>query len=490
MPLDFPTSPTVGDIYTFGGRSWQWNGSAWDVYVTAANAVTFVNGFTGSVTIAAGSNVTVSSASNTITISSTGTSGGAGISGPYVISLAGLTGTVGLSAGSNITITPSGNTLVISSTASGSGISGPYVISLRGLSGAVGITNSSGINLTVSGNTLTFTNSGVLEFVGLTGTIGYSSGLGITLTTLGKNISIAQTVLGTTSSSQFYPSFYSVTSGIAQPFTDNSFRIVPSTNTLIGYGGMFLQGLSLGGLPFENSINLPNPSAGLAGVYVNSASNNFSINAGNPASTFGSTTTLSLFSYDILGNPQEVKIAPEVGYSSPVTYTIPFVSVSGTTFAVLAAAQTFTALNRFTSGISVSGGTFSGTQIFVNGATFSANISAPNIVNSVNGITGSVNIAAGSNITITPSGNTLTIASTASGGGSPAGTTGSVQFNTGTAFGGSTGFIWDNTNQRLGIGLTAPTMALDVSGSGEFTGDVFVTTNFIKVTNNARHWFL
>lgn len=113
-----------------------------------------------------------------------------------------------------------------------------------------------------------------------------------------------------------------------------------------------------------------------------------------------------------------------------------------------------------------------------------------NVVRTVNGLTAAVTIAAGSNITITPSGNTLTIASTASGSGTPAGVTGSVQFNTGTAFGGSTGFIWDNTNLRLGIGLTAPTRALDVIGDGEFTGDVYVTTNFIKVTTNARHWFL
>jgi hypothetical protein len=68
------------------------------------------------------------------------------------------------------------------------------------------------------------------------------------------------------------------------------------------------------------------------------------------------------------------------------------------------------------------------------GATFSANISAPNIVNSVNGLTGAVGLSAGSNITITQSGNTLTIASTASGSGvtmyvaSVNGLTGTVQY--------------------------------------------------------------
>jgi hypothetical protein len=30
MPMVFPTSPTVGQVFTSGGRSWVWNGSAWD----------------------------------------------------------------------------------------------------------------------------------------------------------------------------------------------------------------------------------------------------------------------------------------------------------------------------------------------------------------------------------------------------------------------------------------------------------------------------
>lgn len=30
MPIVFPTSPIVGQLFTSGGRSWVWNGSAWD----------------------------------------------------------------------------------------------------------------------------------------------------------------------------------------------------------------------------------------------------------------------------------------------------------------------------------------------------------------------------------------------------------------------------------------------------------------------------
>ena len=31
MPIDFPNSPTTGQVYTYLGKSWIWNGTGWDV---------------------------------------------------------------------------------------------------------------------------------------------------------------------------------------------------------------------------------------------------------------------------------------------------------------------------------------------------------------------------------------------------------------------------------------------------------------------------
>ena len=31
MPIDFPTSPTTGQVYTYSNKSWVYNGTAWDV---------------------------------------------------------------------------------------------------------------------------------------------------------------------------------------------------------------------------------------------------------------------------------------------------------------------------------------------------------------------------------------------------------------------------------------------------------------------------
>ena len=28
--VDFPANPTLNQLYTFSGRTWRWNGSAWD----------------------------------------------------------------------------------------------------------------------------------------------------------------------------------------------------------------------------------------------------------------------------------------------------------------------------------------------------------------------------------------------------------------------------------------------------------------------------
>jgi hypothetical protein len=56
-----------------------------------------------------------------------------------------------------------------------------------------------------------------------------------------------------------------------------------------------------------------------------------------------------------------------------------------------------------------------------------------------------------------------------SGGGTPAGSSGYVQFNNSGAFGGDAGLFWDNTNKRLGIGTTTPSTLLTIQGSsGEF----------------------
>jgi len=184
---------------------------------------------------------------------------------------------------------------------------------------------------------------------------------------------------------------------------------------------------------------------------------------------------------------------------------------TSTTIAGLGIAQTFSALQTFTAGITANalyvstgatfasrpsftaglttdnlwvtnGVTFAGTSVHTglgtfnggitannlwvtNGATFANNIFAPNIVNSVNGITGAVGITAGSNITITQSGLTFTIASSGGGGGMT-----STVANTFSAL------------QTFTAGITAN--ALYVSTGATFAGAVSSDTGY-RVSSSA-----
>lgn len=83
-------------------------------------------------------------------------------------------------------------------------------------------------------------------------------------------------------------------------------------------------------------------------------------------------------------------------------------------------------------------------------------------VTSINGLTGATTLAAGTNITLTPVGNTITIDSTAAssiGGTITGGTTGSVLFvgPAATIAQDNANLFWDNTNDRLGIRTAVPT---------------------------------
>lgn len=72
MAIDFPTSPALNEIYTYGGRSWQWNGIAWDIYSTGTAGATGATGPQGN----------------------TGIQGNTGPVGDYVSTFNGSTGAV------------------------------------------------------------------------------------------------------------------------------------------------------------------------------------------------------------------------------------------------------------------------------------------------------------------------------------------------------------------------------------------------------------
>ena len=214
MALDFPSNPALNEIYTYGGRSWQWNGTAWDVYNAASGLTQYVsqlNGLCGSINIAAGTSISVTPSGNTLTIAYTGSGGGGsggigatgatGATGPQgntgntgatgatgsqgIQGNTGATGSQGIQGNTGATgatgpTGPQGNTGATGATgptgpqgntgATGSqgiqgntGATGPvgdYVISLNGLTGGVTLAAGSNITLTPVGNTITIASAG------------------------------------------------------------------------------------------------------------------------------------------------------------------------------------------------------------------------------------------------------------------------------------------------------------------------------------------
>jgi len=173
MALDFPTNPALNEIYTYGGRSWQWNGTAWDVYNAASGLTQYVsqlNGLCGSINIAAGTSISVTPSGNTLTIAYTGGGGGGGNTGATGptgpqgnTGATGATGSQGNTGATGAT-GPQGNT-------GATGPVGDYVISFNGLTGAV-------TGVTLGGAAFTGLVSSTVGFSGAaTNLTGNASGL-------------------------------------------------------------------------------------------------------------------------------------------------------------------------------------------------------------------------------------------------------------------------------------------------------------------------
>jgi hypothetical protein len=161
MPLNFPTSPVLNQLYTFNGKTWKWDGAGWVSYNigltgpqgpqgnTGATGATGPQGIQG-VTGATGATGSQGIQGNTGATGATGPTGATGSTG--ATGATGATGSQGL-------VGPTGPTGAIPT---------DYVISINGFTGAVSITYA-------AANTITSSNvngTRYLTFVGGTGNTG------------------------------------------------------------------------------------------------------------------------------------------------------------------------------------------------------------------------------------------------------------------------------------------------------------------------------
>ena len=457
-------------------------------YVTAVNGVLTVNGFAGGVTLSAGTGVSVAASSGTITITNTGVQSFNGFTGAVrgVSSLNGYSGGITLGEGTGIQIisTASGITFIngwgsIDDGAIDDGRVIAYdgnsnthyyttsVASFNGNYGAVqGVSAAvAGTGISVSGATgaVTITNTGVQSFNGLTGAVtGVTVGGANTFTAL-QSFSAGISATGATFSS-----------------TANTLDVIASTEG----AGLRIARATSGAGSRIGGIRLGRSTTTNLNTYIEGSSGTFSLyngvdNTGTVFATFSPTqfslgTTSASFitlnspnlisfgDQSAVGNNQVFSISGTArtytfGDSTGVTtgfvginrlglcgdYALEVNSPTGKGLQLIYNDHTGAASNWVNMDVS-SGGNFTvrpsgglatvtGTLnvsagVCAAGATFSGNISAPNIVTSFNGVTGAVTgvsrvnglsggitLAAGTGITFTTSGNTITLASTASG---------------------------------------------------------------------------
>lgn len=141
MPLTFPPNPTNGQQTTTGGRTYSWNGQAWELVGSGIAGPTGVAGPTGAAGVAGATGVAGPTGSTGEASTVTGPTGATGATGPSV------TGPTGLSY-TNVVVTPTALTANTTVTGYSPGSGDIYRLAVTGSTGVnlwgLGITGVAG----------------------------------------------------------------------------------------------------------------------------------------------------------------------------------------------------------------------------------------------------------------------------------------------------------------------------------------------------------
>lgn len=186
-------------------------------------------------------------------------------------------------------------------------------------------------------------------------------------------------------------------------------------------GNVFASGLSAAGATFAGNLNFRNTSD--QNFITSKAANGIVIEDGSA----GSNAFILMNSGS--GTRIDNVLLPIIIGDTNDSFNSTFISVDDFNSAILINSATGAVELYGGSGVNITGfgnpiilSSNNGIQMYggisaSGGITFNGNISAPNIVNSINGKTGAINLVAGSGITLALSGNTFTISSTTTSGG-------------------------------------------------------------------------
>jgi hypothetical protein len=318
------------------------------------------------------------------------------------------------------------------------------------------------------------------NYANVAGTANYVGGTGInitgsTVTNTSPDQTVTLTQSGATTVTGAYPNF-TISS------TDN--------NTTYNAGtGINVAGTTISNTAPDQTVTLTQSGATtVTGTYPNftisSTDNNTTYTAGSGLSLTG--TTFANTSPD-----QTVTMANGTGISITGTYpafTVTNSSPNATHTGDVTGASALTIANNAVTTAKIADGNITavklnnmsatnGQVLKYNGAAWAPAIDANTNYTAGTGIniTGTTitNTAPNQAVTLTQGGATtisgtypnFTINSTDLNTGTPGGFNKTVQFNNAGSFGGDTAMIWDNTNKRLGVGLTNPNGRMVVRGS-------------------------
>jgi len=406
MPLDFPQNPSLNQTYATGGKAWIWNGFAWDTYNRGLTGIQGPQGFkgeTGAVGPVGPQGVQGIQGIQGIQ-GPTGATGEQGIQGPT--GATGATGEQGIQGIQG----PTGATGATGATGE-QGIQG-----IQGIQGPTGATGAIPTDYVSSFNGGTGAVEGVSSVNGSTGAITNVAFTNAAQTfTQGQtfNSAIPNTVdiisdangIGLRVGSSSQGRAGGIRLGRASTASLNTL-LYQSDGTFYIYAGATAAG---SGLIFQGStsdILLRNTNAR---VQINTT-----VFPGNAA-------TLRMWTGDVDLTPYYCDIVAPVPIFENITQTLP--------------STTGTLLNT-----------------------------ASSYVSGICGATGAVILSAGSNMTITKSGNTFTFAASST---NPVGATGYLQYYSAAGFSADDGLQYDPATETLRVGsgsrhLVAYTVSPDV----------------------------
>lgn len=397
-----------------------------------ANKVSSVNSISNAAIIAGGSGITVSSASQTVTVTNAGVTS---------VNGSGMIGDLTIAAGSNVTVSSSGSTITIAASAGGSP---------GGSEGQIQYNSSAAF---AASSALSFDSTGKGLIVGApiasittTPTKGYLY-LGTNGTSSVDHGFISENIAATTSGANYTSKRARGTA--ASPTAISSGDTIGSL-AAYGYDGSAYGTSSDAAFAIVADQTFTSAAHG-TNLQLKTTKNGSAANSNHTAVKIGNDSTLTLFDSN---GTNSVGLSTSTGTTS---YSMVFPTAQGS----------------------------SGQTISNDG---SGNLSWVNNAKTVNSIQGDVTIAAGTNVTVSSSGQTVTVNAP---NGASNGTAGYVQYSGGSgAFSSdstaSNQFFWDSTNHRLGLGTITPHWKVDAGGAGSSINSNFtiVGTTGIAAANS------